>query len=471
MYLFGPYIERQGHRELEFHARYLVQAYDDAVARNRTLARNLATNSDFLDLLDNAGIVGVFSRQAAHRTLAGLLQANPQVDNLFLVSRGAVVLSLKEISLPRTWGPRAECLGAGAGYLCLQEEMMGSQGQLFLRIDLTRMISRILNESSIAPGVNYMVRDAREGVPIYGPDLDLGFEPGPQARVSEADGVMVCALREHGLEFAAAMDHRSLYRDLHELVWVMVGVLVLVLGLSMFVARSMAHRLLAGLSELTRRARAISRKQFDQQSVRVGASEELMALEEAFDTMSAEIRRYTDDLERLVAERTLELEEKNRELEHIASTDTLTGVLNRRSGLDLLDKYISLSEREKRTMAVCFLDLDGLKEINDSHGHAAGDMAIKALADSVRSQIRATDFVSRLGGDEFLVVLAGCGEEDAREVISSIRACLDERADELPCRVGFSCGIMERRPGAGTGVEDILAEADKDMYQAKKNDH
>ncbi len=108
------------------------------------------------------------------------------------------------------------------------------------------------------------------------------------------------------------------------------------------------------------------------------------------------------------------------ELRREATTDLLTGVMNRRVALMFLEKQVGLAYRKGEELSIAFIDLDGLKAVNDSQGHAEGDAYLAAIADLLLSSLRATDCVGRLGGDEFLVVFPDCPADNAAAVMRRI---------------------------------------------------
>src|SRR6185503_17247224 len=130
-----------------------------------------------------------------------------------------------------------------------------------------------------------------------------------------------------------------------------------------------------------------------------------------FDDISAEhaarasLEASRDALERAVAERTVELEEAKARAQHLADHDALTGLPNRRLLEDRLKQALALSYRNRKQTAVMFVDLDRFKTINDSLGHAVGDVLLKEVAVRLVKQLRVGDTICRIGGDEFMVVL------------------------------------------------------------------
>jgi diguanylate cyclase (GGDEF)-like protein/PAS domain S-box-containing protein len=152
------------------------------------------------------------------------------------------------------------------------------------------------------------------------------------------------------------------------------------------------------------------------------------------------------------------------DLRELATTDDLTGLRNRRGFLLAAEQVIAFADREDESLQLLYLDLDGLKALNDQRGHAAGDLALRAVGAAIADGIREVDVAGRVGGDEFVVLLYGATPEEAAEVVDRLRAHL---AGSGAPATAFSVGIAARPAGAGTSVEDLLDAADRRMYQDK----
>jgi diguanylate cyclase (GGDEF)-like protein/PAS domain S-box-containing protein len=161
--------------------------------------------------------------------------------------------------------------------------------------------------------------------------------------------------------------------------------------------------------------------------------------------------------------------EAERALEHQARTDSLTGLPNRRSGLEGLAQRMATHRRHGDQLAVAFCDVDGFKEINDRHGHAVGDEVLRGVAARVRASVRATDTVSRVGGDELLVVMTGISDaEHGRAVVDKISGAfgvpIETSVGALP--ITLSIGLVMATPGES--VDDVVDRADRVMYEVKR---
>jgi diguanylate cyclase (GGDEF)-like protein len=157
------------------------------------------------------------------------------------------------------------------------------------------------------------------------------------------------------------------------------------------------------------------------------------------------------------------------EAQHAATTDPLTGIMNRRALLAALDMEQSRSERHGYPMALMLLDLDHFKAINDERGHATGDQVLTALGRLLSKQARKTDIVGRWGGEEFVVVISGADEKGARIAGERVRlaveemSLLDDRGKPIPVRASIGIACLEVKDTA----EMLIDRADRAMYQAK----
>ena len=153
------------------------------------------------------------------------------------------------------------------------------------------------------------------------------------------------------------------------------------------------------------------------------------------------------------------------QLRDLAEHDPLTGLANYRHLLEVMERELVRSGRTGRPFSILFLDLNGLKQINDRHGHAAGNRALCTVAGALRASCRELDVAARYGGDEFAVVLPETARETARMVASRIEALLAQEKQEP--LVSVSMGVSEY-PGDGDSPAALLAAADALLYEVKR---
>jgi len=160
--------------------------------------------------------------------------------------------------------------------------------------------------------------------------------------------------------------------------------------------------------------------------------------------------------------------------EHIASlafNDPLTGLANRTSLVPALEQAVERARRRNARLATMFVDLDGFKQINDAHGHAAGDRFLVEVARRLRASLRASDFVARLGGDEFFLVLEEVGEVSLLDSVANKLLVEIFKPFEVgpgqPVSVSASIGISVFPTDAGDAAA-LMKNADLAMYQAKQ---
>jgi len=172
----------------------------------------------------------------------------------------------------------------------------------------------------------------------------------------------------------------------------------------------------------------------------------------------------------LVLHDTSELRGLTRQMTYQASHDPLTGLVNRREFEHRLQEALDSAQSGDTGHALCYLDLDHFKVVNDTCGHTAGDNMLREIASLIKETVRDSDTVGRIGGDEFALLLVGCPLEKARQIADNVvRSVNDYRfvwRDKI-FNVGISIGLVEIGRDSGT-IEDIMNSADSACYVAKK---
>jgi diguanylate cyclase (GGDEF)-like protein len=152
------------------------------------------------------------------------------------------------------------------------------------------------------------------------------------------------------------------------------------------------------------------------------------------------------------------------QLRELVVTDPMTGLPNYRRLLEVLSLEIVRADRNQQQFAVVFFDMDGLKRINDEHGHLTGSRAVCRFAETLRAACRTTDTAARYGGDEFVAVLPDTDQEGARVVVGRVTDRLADDPDQPPLAVSAGIAIYPRDGGTPT---TLLSAADRALYAVK----
>lgn len=157
-------------------------------------------------------------------------------------------------------------------------------------------------------------------------------------------------------------------------------------------------------------------------------------------------------------------------MQQLSITDSLTGALNRRGALAVLDREWQLAEQHHYPIAVAMLDLDNFKHINDRFGHGVGDQALQSFSSAVAGLKRQSDVFVRWGGEEFVLVFPRTTVAQAEHFMGRLRDALIARqpSAELPFQLAFSAGLADTGGIAGSGQEAVLKAVDKALYRAKR---
>ena len=157
------------------------------------------------------------------------------------------------------------------------------------------------------------------------------------------------------------------------------------------------------------------------------------------------------------------------ELQSLALSDPLTGAINRRQFFEMATAIVAKTKSENRTVSAIMIDVDNYKKINDTHGHLSGDLILKVVTDCFRSVLNPDDLLSRVGGDEFAVLLPDQGRRQAEEVAERLRASLEQAAiivrnQQVDITASFGVAEIDRNR---MDLDDLLNRADQALYLSK----
>lgn len=159
------------------------------------------------------------------------------------------------------------------------------------------------------------------------------------------------------------------------------------------------------------------------------------------------------------------------ELQYQAAMDCVTGVLNRRAGLDILEATINYATRQGENFILCFADIDDFKRINDEFGHNQGDKILTNIGNIFKENIRKTDTVFRFGGDEFVIIFPYTILEVAKSICSRINMKIHEmkEQDNSNYKIGLSYGFSEYNSNNNNiSAIELIRRADEEMYGSKR---
>jgi diguanylate cyclase (GGDEF)-like protein len=181
----------------------------------------------------------------------------------------------------------------------------------------------------------------------------------------------------------------------------------------------------------------------------------------------AEVDRLLEEISQLRG-KVAHLQERVDQLDQLAHQDTLVNLPNRRGFMRGLERLIDRANRYDEQSAMLYVDLDGLKMINDTFGHHAGDQALIQVAELLVGGVRKSDVVARIGGDEFGILLAHSDETSAHDAASRLVELIadcdfDHEGEALPLSVAIGVGMI----GGEDTPDAVMARADEDMYRRK----
>jgi diguanylate cyclase (GGDEF)-like protein len=251
-----------------------------------------------------------------------------------------------------------------------------------------------------------------------------------------------------------------------EIAFILFFVNILVLLGTLF----FTQKLISGLHVLSSAANKISNNDYSTR-VEFSSNDELEHLGKTFNKMVETISSNEAHLQQIVKEKTLELEQSNKELKQLASVDSLTQILNRRSFFEYAEKLLLISKRQKQSFTIVMCDLDHFKTINDTWGHAVGDEVLKKFSNQVSLLLRQSDVFARIGGEEFAIILVNTDKKGSMrqaqritKAIENLAINVDNKIISITVSIGVACAQEEDKT-----AHQVLKKADIATYQAKEN--
>ncbi|MCE2570600.1 diguanylate cyclase [Motilimonas eburnea] len=343
------------------------------------------------------------------------------------------------------------------------------------------MLSELLNNSTILPSssLTEIVNLQRMNITM-GTLLKMQIsEPMPDSFGETEQSSMLQARLNMTIQGMAEDLYRLHQRSIEEAQHISLnilyfnGVLLLVIAavLALF-AYATLRRFRVGFTMLHYGMRDLAKGELTSR-LRPGPRDEFTQLAEFFNQMKDSLQKSTikrDLLQYEVEQQTSQLRAQHIKLQYLAEHDELTGLFNRRAFSNQVTIAMARSKRTHSHAALLFIDLDFFKEINDNHGHDAGDFVLKTVAEKLKALVRESDLIGRLGGDEFVVWLDLLGEsKEAEKKTKQISSTLSEAIGwhDKTLAMGASIG-MAMYPEQGKTFSELLKLADHGMYEDKK---
>jgi len=181
-------------------------------------------------------------------------------------------------------------------------------------------------------------------------------------------------------------------------------------------------------------------------------------------------REHLEVLADKLYQKVVELEDANERLHNLSLTDTLTKLNNRRGFMILATGLLKFAKRVGYSVCLLYIDLDSLKHTNDTFGHTAGDTLILQFSNILTETFRESDIIGRLGGDEFVVLVVDATEKDIDNMQEQLKNNIDafNLQSDHSYAISFSMGIIRAVPNSSITMEELLAQADKAMYEHKR---
>jgi diguanylate cyclase (GGDEF)-like protein len=306
-----------------------------------------------------------------------------------------------------------------------------------------------------------------------GRDYLTGYAPTVGRNTFESLGWAVLVRKDADLAFQPVA-------ELRRQIWLAAAALTLMFLLAATIMARLIGSPLRALADAARRIQAGEPDaHFPRERGYLEARQLTTALRSLVDELTRherELTELTQQLEQRVRDRTVELSEANAQLEVLAMTDALTGLANRRHFGDQLAREVTRCAEAGKPVALVTMDIDHFKAINDQYGHPAGDAVLRRVAMLLEEQVRGSDLLARVGGEEFAVLAVEAAVSEASLLGERLRACIEQAGPlpagrtSVPVTISVGVAVLWVRTGdILKAPERLLAAADDALYRAKRN--
>ncbi len=258
------------------------------------------------------------------------------------------------------------------------------------------------------------------------------------------------------------LSKESLFQSQLQIIWQTVTILVVGLAFSALLGWRMGRRITQPILSLTRSVERIGEGHLTERVATSSSTDEFLILQRGINHMATSLQSAHEQMQERIDQATARLV-------YQANHDALTGLVNRNEFEHRLAQALATSQQQGRTHALCYMDLDQFKVINDTCGHAAGDELLRQIALMLKELLRERDTLARLGGDEFALLLENCDLKDAKLVAEACRNMVRQfrfKWENRLFNIGVSIGLVMIEQGSGS-MADLLSAADAACYIAK----
>jgi len=430
----------------------------NALANNTSMLKNLNNDGDIALAYDAVPWLSVVGVGKVERNFRRIFENYPYLSTVSFYKNDALLVSLK----------REDYVADAAFFETLVDfDIQGSK--VSVKTNMTLFLQHQLAQERVG-GLRYLMLEKDDTVwlitpadyiPYGGKEIKTGkaFSFGAQKLVSSS-----CAhVEPSGYCLKSLISHEYYYDALRSLAVRMVA-LYLVVALAMYaLAQYLSILIIRPIKTLEQATERYTKGDFS--PITLEGEGEIASAIVAFNAMGHRIKNFTAELQEEVRLRTQELTTANQKLIRLASTDTLTGLYNRGKIDELAQIELERFRRFGHPFSIILIDLDDFKNINDTHGHQAGDIVLKEFAKLLQATTRKTDSLGRWGGEEFLVLSPSTTLAGAKTLAQAISNALKQATFQGFGSVTVSIGVAQYRQGET--YKDFFARVDRNLYTAK----
>jgi len=458
--------------------------YEDFIMQNRQVVRSLSKNSDIIDSIsDRHSIMAFVTERAATEEINKLEENNEQLHSVYIEKDGEYVFGSQQPEDILINSDTIIKLSENKNALIKIKIPIDNRAFVVALIDPEYLISGKLRSIRMNNNTHFFLFNTKYQ------SLLLHSEPEEFSTIThelknnqfyknENNGEIFHSYNFHGYKRIA---HVAIYGDLvfgtsipystfvvskNSLVQIAMSTVIIIIIVMILVSLFASRYLTNPLRKVVLSVQDIAAHKYSSRVI-VERDDELSIVGDAVNNMADQIQHHTENLEKLIHDRTKQLQQTLEEVKILSITDGLTGLFNKKHFEEVLKKEIARSARNDIEFSLIFFDLDHFKNVNDTYGHKKGDNVLIQVGRIIQKTIREIDLGARWGGEEFIIILPSTTSEGAFKLAEKLRTVMENTPYEGMESVtgSFGCTVWVKNDDEIT----IVQRCDKALYSSKSN--
>ena len=437
----------------------VVKKFDNFLNYYKTVIKKYAPSKEFIYLLNENYFISNLSINSSKKLINKIKINENEIKEIYIFDKKNKEMFEKKISIDIKKLFKKSII-IKRDTLFVHHYIDKDRGSIVFEIDL----NALKKDDSIKKYIDYYVLSKSNVLLLHSKNftIDKNTRFSKETKLLETNKYLYYNSSFDEYSVGTKVSKKDLFKNINTLFLIIIFSIFIITFLSLLQTVKSASILTSSIYKLISVLETNKNGKYNKISLK--GDDEIEYFIKKYNEMIDRISTFTSELENKVKERTKEVERQKEELKLISQVDTLTGIYNRNK---LNEIFINKKECKKREYSIIILDIDNFKTVNDTLGHSIGDQVLKEFAKILKSNIRATDFLGRWGGEEFIIVCSNIRKDKAFKVAQELRKKIENHNFPKNLKLTASMGISEYNEDIS--FDELFILADRALLKAKDN--